>query len=171
MESEEFKDLSIRARVAYGICCLESAINYYNINHFDWTFILDVLWSYTNGNIGKWHEIMAECSPDSILEDLSYEVKGITIISIEEYEKLRTLFMQSNKVCQDIINIIFNIGTRDLYSSIVNGSPDTLKYLQQIIEIMKHNNIPLPDVEYFRKYSIHDNEGWGKEFSREDIYK
>jgi hypothetical protein len=167
---EVFKNLSIRARVAYGICCLEEAIKYYCLLESDWDFMMNLLWTYTNKNIGKWHEIMAECSPDSVLEELSYQDKGIINISIKEYEELRFLYSKSNKVCDSIINLIFEIGTRDLYSSIVNGSPDTIEYLQEIIILMQQNNIPLPDIEIFKKFPITENHGWGREFTRNAVF-
>jgi hypothetical protein len=169
MKAKEFEKISMRARVAYGICCLENAIKYYNLSHLSWTFILNVLWSYTNKNVGRWHELMSECSPDSILEELSFKEKGITHISENDYEALRLLYSNVNTVCQNIINSLFNIGTRNLYSSIVNNSPETLIYLQEIIDIMDQNNIPLPDIKPFMKFPITEEEGWGREFTREEI--
>lgn len=57
MNIQEFNKISIRGRVAYGIVCLEEAIKKYSLEHLDWDFMLKILWSYTNGNVGKWHEI------------------------------------------------------------------------------------------------------------------
>ena len=170
MNTNIFKHVSVRGRVAYGICCLESAINYYNLKHLDWSSLLHILWSYTNENVGRWHEIMAESSPDSILEDLSYFQKGNTNISMEQYNYLINIYKHSNKVIHFIINTITDIWTYDLYSSIVNNSPQTLAYLSEIISLMEQENIPLPAVESFLQFSIQENGGWGRAFTREEIF-
>lgn len=91
-------------------------------------------------------------------------------VNEKEYEHLRFLYQSSNEVINEIINKIFEIGTRDLYSSIVNGSTDTLIYLAEIEKLMRKNDIPLPDVNRLGKFSILENEGWGRAFTKEDIF-
>jgi hypothetical protein len=165
-----FRNISIRGRVAYGICCLENAIRHYNLEHLDWSFILELLWSYTDQNIGRWHEFMSECSADSILEELEFEKKGIRNISFFEYQKLRDLYLKSNPIINQIINTIVDIGTYDLYASIVNNSPKTIEYIDELIVLMDQNNILLPDIIFFQKFTINENEGWGCPFVKKDIF-
>jgi hypothetical protein len=42
--------------------------------------------------------------------------------------------------------------------------------LQEIIHLLEDNNIPLPNIKLLGNYSINENNGWGKEFRREDIF-
>lgn len=170
MNAIEFENISMRARVAFGILCLENAIKYYQLDHLNWSFINKLLWSYTNSNVGRWHEIMSEATPFGVLGETEY-LDDLDNISVEEFRQLEDLYKRSNNEINKIIDFIFNIGTRDLYAAIVNGSPDTLKYIQRIIDIMCENNIELPNVRLFDKFSINENQGWGKEFIKEDIFQ
>lgn len=161
--------ISIRARVAFGILCLENTVLFYNKVFLDWSFVYKVLWSFMKGKVGDWHYPMAEISPRSVLFDATYAEKEMEFLTEEEYNNLREVYSNSNTVINSIINLIFEIGTRDLYSSIVNESQDTIKYLQEIIHLLEENNIPLPDIKLFETYTINENDGWGREFGRDDI--
>ncbi|WP_108867402.1 hypothetical protein [Aquimarina aquimarini] len=165
----EFNDISIRGRVAYAIMCLENAIKWYKKDNLDWSFLFQLLWSFMKGNVADWHYPMAEATPRSILFDAEYSVKEMNYINREEYSKLTNLYNSSNEVIIFILNKLFEIGTRDLYSSISNNSLDTLEYLEDIIDIMNKNKIPLPEVKFFKKFSINENNGWGRELNRSDL--
>jgi hypothetical protein len=158
----DMKLISIRARVAFAILCLENAIKQSKKENLDWSFMI--------GKVGDWHYPMAESTPRSVLFDARYDEKDMDFLTEEDCIHLKEVYSNSTELIKDIINIIFEIGTRDLYSSIVNGSPDTLKYLMEIIDLMEQNNIPLPDMNLFEKSPITENEGWGREFTREDIF-
>jgi hypothetical protein len=169
MESKKFITISIRARLAYTVCCLENALAYFKLKDTEWLFVLTHLWSYTNSNVGRWHEQTAEITGRSIINDEN-SLDDLAFLSKDQFWKINAIYKKANKDVLRIIDLIFEIGTRDLYASIVNGSPDTLNYLQKIIDLMKQNNIPLPDYDLFKNYSISENEGWGREFTRDEIF-
>jgi hypothetical protein len=97
------------------------------------------------------------------LTDLEY-------LDEKDFWELNKLYKNANQVILRIIDITYYIGIKDLYSSIVDGSQDTLRYLQEIIDLMEQNNIPLPDEKLFGKFPISENEGWGREFTRDDVF-
>ncbi|AEA42353.1 hypothetical protein [Fluviicola taffensis] len=165
----EIEKISIRGRVAFGILCLEMFIKHLNYDFSKWKIIIDELWSFTNSNIGLWHEKISEMTPFSILEEIPFEKKGCECINEKKHNELQLLYKNSNAEILKIINLIFDIGTRDSYSSISNFSPDTIKYLNEIISILEQNSIQLPNEKLFINQSISENQGWGKEFSKEDI--
>jgi hypothetical protein len=166
---DKFKEVSIRGRAAYAILCLEKVITHFGLDKYDWSFILHQLWSITKSKLGSWHYPLAECTGRSIINDEEY-LDDLEFLTKERFWELNTLYKKSNSIILRIIDLIFEISTRDLYSSIVNASPDTLIYLREIIDLMEQNNISLPDVNLFKKFPFTENEGWGREFTREDIF-
>lgn len=78
---------------------------------------------------------------------------------------LKTLYQKN---CTDInlmMNIIFDMGTSELYSRLENNSPYTLMKLQEAIKIVVKNNILLICPGIFEEYSFSQENGWGKCFN------
>ena len=72
-----------------------------------------------------------------------------------------------------MIDLIFELGRKNLFVSIRDERTKSaaLPFLQSIIEIMHENNIPLPDINLFKQFAVSENNGWGREFTKEDIFK
>lgn len=168
--SKKFINISIRGRVAFAILCLEKAIAHFGFEKYDWTFILNQLWSITNTKLGSWHYPLAECTGRSIINDTEF-LDDLEFLTEEKFWELNKLYKKSNMIILRMIDLIFEISTRDLYSSISHGSPDTLNYLQEIIDLMEQNNISLPEIKLFEKFPITENDGWGREFKRAYVFK
>jgi hypothetical protein len=164
------ENISIRARVAYGILCLESLINFFQLDKNKWEFVLKELWKYTNSNVGRWHEVMSEIIPFSVCEEIDFQEKGCVIINEQTHNQLKDIYSEVNQDLLAIIDLVFEIGTRDLYSTITNKSQDTLLYIQKINTILNKYKIDPPNYRIFEKYSISENNGWGIEFTRDDIF-
>lgn len=154
--------ISIRGRMAYAICLFERLLLYYKYDEQDWLGILEKLWMYTSVKyLDDWMYEFAEWLPDSILEDALDDFEFITK---EEYEHLYKLY---NKSCLEIrlfIKIMFELGSIDLYSKLTDNSPNTLKKLEEAMDIFKTNNINIISSEPFRKYSFEERNGWGERF-------
>lgn len=169
MDAKEFGNISIRGRVAYAIFCLEKAIDHFGFDKQNWLFVLDLMWSTTNAKLGSWHYPLAECTGRSIINDEG-NLDDLEFLTKEKFWELNKLYKGSNKTILRMIDLIFEISTRDLYASIANNSPDTLNYLQEILDLMDRNNIAVPEITLFQKFSINENAGWGREFTREEIF-
>ena len=48
ISEKDFKKISIRGRVAFGICCLENAMDEYKVSGEGWNILLERLWSFTS---------------------------------------------------------------------------------------------------------------------------
>lgn len=159
---KSLEKISIRGRMAYAICLFERLLLYYKCDKQDWVEILEKLWAYTSVEyLDDWMYEFAEWLPESILEDTLDDFEFITN---EEYEHLYKLY---NKSCLEIrlfIKIIFEIGSIDLYSKLTDNSPNTLKKLQEAIDIYEANNIDIISIEPFRQYSFQERNGWGERF-------
>lgn len=161
----KIKEISIRARVGFALECLESILkkDYKQIE--DWGFLLSSLWDYTKtNNLGKWHYKTSEMIPFSVMEDIPFSEKGCEYITENEHNRLKNIYVKVDNDVLNVINLIFEIGTLDLYSSIVDYSPRTVAFLFEIIEILETKNIQPPSIERYLIYKISDNNGWGEAF-------
>ena len=165
--------LSIRARVAYAATCLELLLKKkFSSNKKEeeaWDFLLEKIWTYTQINPGTWHYTMAELTPFSIEEDLSFAEKSFDDLTYENYILLSEAYKNTAEDVKKIVDLIFEIGTLDLYTSIVNNSPRTQEMLKEILLIVKANGLDIPDLANYKRLTIDENEGWGRIFKKSDL--
>lgn len=165
----DIKNISIRGRMAYLICLFEKLLVYYNCDKGEWRRLLEKLWAYTNIRyLDDWMYELAEYMPNSILEDTIDDVEYITK---KEFEYLYKLYSKSEQEILVFLNIIYECGTCELYSKLYNHSPDTLKWLDQAIDILNKNNIDLVDIKPFEKYLFSECDGWGNCFEDKQLSK
>lgn len=166
------KDLSIRARVAYGALCLEKflKVNSVDVMSKEWSLILENIWEYTQiEKPGNWHYKMAELTPSSVEFDAPFNLKEFEYFTEEEHDHLKKTYKCVGKSTKKIIELIFEIGTLDLYSSITDCSPRTLSMLEEILNIVEDNGLRIPSIDIFKEYHITTNKGWGNSFKRSDV--
>ncbi|MES2776855.1 MAG: hypothetical protein V4722_21945 [Bacteroidota bacterium] len=171
MHSNEFRNVSIRGRMAFGIICFENALKHFDYDVEDWQMILRELWSFTEIEyIDEWLYSFAEYKASSILEDLSFSEKGFEKLTRSEYGILKKLYFNSDNLIQELTDLLFWLGTVEMYGQIVDNSPKTLEELQKIMNVMATNGIQLPQGSLFLKFSFTED-GWGKGFTREEVFE
>ena len=185
---KDFEKLSIRATVAYSICCLENALEFYNLHGEGWNILLANMWRYTELS---WQTINYVYPFDTWI-DVGYLTPARTCFqsakSLEEgfaefqermwyqstskeiYFKLRESYVGTNDVVNVLCQKIYDGGIGQTWE----GFRDTAKYLlyefQIVLSTMYANNIPLPDIEPFKIYPFksrgygRDEYGWGRTF-------
>lgn len=116
--------------------------------------------------VDEWLYKVSPLMPSSILED-QYEESNQ--LSYDQYIKLKAIYSKSSTIVFDILEFVFECGTIDLYGKIVDKSPRTIKVMNELISVMKVNEIPLPDSEIVSKFSFDENDGWGRSFTREEL--
>lgn len=159
---KSLEKISIRGRMAYAICLFERLLLHYKCDKQDWIRILEKLWAYTSVEyLDDWMYEFAEWLPDSILED---DLDDFEFITKEEYEYLYKLYKKSCVEIRLFIKIIFELGSIDLYSKLTDNSTNTLKKLEEAIDIFKANNINIISIEPFKKYLFEERNGWGERF-------
>lgn len=155
----DFKEISIRGRMAYLLCVFERLLLQYKCRKEDWKILLEKLWKYMNIEyLDDWMYELAEYMPNSVLFD-SYASDDCEFITAEEFAFLHNLY---NKSCQEIITflrIIFELGTMEIYERLVNNSSDTIKKLQEGVNIALNEGIELPDKSEFEKYKYSECDG------------
>jgi len=67
----------------------------------------------------------------------------------------------------DILNNVFYIGYEHMYSVVDSHSSNTLEYLDEVIRLMKTNNLSLPPIEKYLQLSIKEKYGWGLKVNKD----
>lgn len=166
MIEKQLKSVSVRARVSFGICCLEKALIHYGCTLEKWRFVVEKLWRYTNIKyLDDWYYEIAEWLPDSLLEDNIYHAEEFEYVTKEQFLFLSNLYKtESNQTINKIFRLVFETGTIDLYSKLENFAPNSLNSLEKIESIMKQNNIEMPPITSQANHSFNENNGWGERF-------
>lgn len=174
MKAKYFIEVSTRGRVAFSINCLENAIKYQNlkITNDCEKLLLQQLWHFTSDNIGLWEIQVGELIPYVVLEEVDYSIKDCNYFSKKVHDRLQDYYKQCDKYVLDMIDLIYELGKTNAFIVIDNNDlkEATLSILQEIIDLMLTNNILLPNIKLFEKFSMNENNGWGREFAREEIF-
>ena len=163
-----FKNISIRGRMAYLLCSFKKLLKYYNCSIDDWKIILEKLWKFTSVKyFDDWMYEIAEYLPNSIMED---SLEDVEYISEEEVVFCKQLYSNVADDIKEMIQIIFELGSCEIYGRITNSSNSTLEKLEEGVSLLKKNNITLIDVEPFKKYEFCENNGWGYPFDGKELF-
>ena len=153
-------------------------MEHYNIHGEGWNFLLKKLWWYTELSaasdpsinnclpLERWWALISELLPRR------HENKGWDMHEFrlqlyfdedlpdsKELEMLLESYQQTNQQINLLVEDVFDIGTNDLWAGIGETSPDTLRPLQELIDLMYDQQIPLPSIEPFKQYVFH-KKGW-----------
>lgn len=178
INAQQFEKISIRGCVAYGICCLENALEHYNLHGEGWNFLLKKLWWYTELSaaldstinclpLERWAYLNTNIEPGKLESFANYDefskAKNWWFIedmpTIKEYSMLKETYEGCNHVINLICKHLHQVGVSDLWAGIGNTSPNTLIPLQELINLMYEQQIPLPSIEPFKQYVFH-KPGW-----------
>lgn len=170
---DELKEISNRGRVAFAICCLESALDHFQSDKKSWKPVFDELWKFCSSDMAIWQQRCGEAIPFSVCEKIDWKIKDSRYLTKEEHDALQELYDGANVIALDIINLIHDIGTTNINVTIRNEALKmaAIPFIQSLIDLMNTNKIPLPDIKLFKKFPITDNRGWGWTFNREDLFK
>ena len=163
----DFKRVSVRGRMAYLLRIFENMLFFLKCEKEEWSWILEKLWQYTNIEyLDDWMYEIAEYMPVSVMED---NMNDIEYISKNELKKLKILYANSPREVNEMLIILYELGTIDLYSKLQDGSPNTLIKLREGIDIAMKMGVKLPDESEFEKYRYTDGNGWGEPFDGSEI--
>lgn len=169
MEEQPLKNLSIRARAAYAILCLENVLKHQGNDLAMWGLPLKKLWQITDLQfVDDWLYTTSEILPENIRDD-AYSTETFETLELNEYNQLKQLYADIDPLIEDIIEKIFKIGTAEVYAGIKDHSPRTLAPLLDVITLLENKHVPLPDPEVFNRYSMTEKDAWGDRFGREEL--
>jgi len=167
-----FDNISIIGRIAYGICCLESCILTFGFPKNEWKIVFSWLWSIDKVKyIDDWTYAAIECLPECILEFSTYD-SDWQYINEYVYKHLHKLYSNCPKKDEinEVLYCISEICGCHLYTGVTKPATDSLCVLNnELIPLLKKINVPLPNIEYFKKFTIDENHCWGANISRNMI--
>lgn len=166
MNKDDFKNISLSGRVAFGINCFENLLFSLKYNVNDWRLVLECLWEFTSIQyLDEWSGKVVEIIPDHLLEFKTYEEHDFEYLDERNFKYLYNLYQNIDEKIDFVITAIYNIGTSHAYSIIVKYGQRSLDELEILLNYMTKNDIPLPDIKPFEKFSIEENKGWGNKFN------
>lgn len=157
--TDNFNDISIRGRLAFGMTCLEKLVDNLNSDHpLLQTIVFPKIWQFTStDDLAEWEQNIRDVDPVCVLDD-------------NADSDLKTLY---DKLPKDIVSTIENvieIGTANIYGGTGDNAPMTLEPLSSVINTMTKLEVPLPDIKPFKKSIFSEFHGWGDKQTR-DFYK
>jgi hypothetical protein len=164
---EEFQDISIRGRLAYGMCCLEKMVDHFNSNNSLLTLLVfPKIWEFTSSSaLDEWERYMNEIDPVCIL-DPQATFRNFPSLNKKTFDELALLYKTLPKVITETVSDVIQIGTANIYGGTNNNSPSTSKPLNRVIKSMQTQKILLPNIATFKKAVFNEFHGWGNENQR-----
>jgi hypothetical protein len=152
----DFKHISIRGRLAFGMICLEKLVHTQNADHLLLhNIVFPKIWEFTSAHdLSEWEQMINLVDPSTVLyDDVDPDLKSL-------YQTL------SEDIVHTISNVI-EIGAGNIYGGTGDYSPYSLAPLNEVIHTMIKLQVPLPDIAPFKKSGFSEDGGWGAEHPRE----
>ena len=163
----EFADVSIRGRLAFGVCCLIKVIENRNQFKDEWTLVIERLWSFTESYMfNEWLDIAVDITPYALMDDEMLDPKEFVTLSKSQFDSLRSLYAYQNQSVLKIVDDIYDVGSTEVYGGVELDSPTTLNLLLEIFREMDELKVTYPDTSFFKKFRFKD--GFGDRFTKED---
>lgn len=169
MNKYDFKNISIRGRVAFAISCLNTYLKtkYPNI---DFSSVLDLACKITEDSdyIDSCTEAFTEIIPEYLYEFDNYEDAEFEYLSKEAYESFISIIPKDDADLNLLMHSIRDIAWEYCYVALETNAPQTYRYLDSIIDTMNKLSLSLPDIKIFKKYEFSENDGWGRHINRSE---
>ncbi|NJM79321.1 MAG: hypothetical protein HC854_06325 [Flavobacterium sp.] len=162
----KIEDLSIRARIGFAGYILDSFFMKIE-NHFEAkNIIINKIWEIPEGNdIESWLEEFVELLPDVIFEEAYNHEDPYVFLTNNQFNCIKFLYEDCEEHILQIIKLIFEIVNIHVYGKIVDNGKESLEELKKIFDFAKKASINLK-IEENNLFSIKNENGWGKTFSK-----
>ena len=83
-------------------------------------------------------------------------IKDYNYFSKKVNDRLQNYYKQCDDHILDIVDLIYELGKTNIFVVIDNNDlkEETLPLLQEIIDLMMKNNIPLPNIKLFENFML-----------------
>lgn len=160
------KKTSIRGRTAFSLSCFFVLLEKFNLDiNSKWikiyvNYIKNFLLQY---DIEKVEYYLNEIAPYSILDNHpNNDFNQYETISFNDATELKSLYENlPNEVIQ-VMNYIMEVAFGNLYGDTGEYSKITFEATLSIIDILKANNIEIPNLEKFSLSKFEEDDGWGE---------
>ncbi|OQP39789.1 hypothetical protein A4H97_16330 [Niastella yeongjuensis] len=179
MNTEIFKQISIRGRFAFGLTCVEKIIDHYRIKDALLDSVIEGFWRFTSAE--KWGEYegyLYNRDPDCVLSDFpSLKIQpekkhefGYDDISYSELESIYELYLKLPPHITGILTHLTTIANSNISAGCGEYSECTFAPTLEILAIIEDfDTIDFYKPADFLFSGFDQQSGWGDEFSKADI--
>lgn len=139
----DFKTISIRGRIAYGIMCAERYVLTMHPER-DWKSLFQVLWGISQDDVywDEWASDVIDRLPEMVLSD---DPRDWEETDPDVLERCRALYRGMPEAFDRILSGIVDIEEADAYTVVEGHGTAALESLQDVIDVMRAEGIELPD--------------------------
>lgn len=169
MSKNNYKNISIRGRIAFTIKCLQIYVNK-KYTGIDFSPVLNMASKIVDDSNFIDESAMAymEIIPEYLYEFDNYEDAEFEYISNKDFNHFKAIIPSNDSNLNQIMKSIYELTMEYCYEAMEPNAPRTIRYIRIIEDIFKQNNLPLPDISNFEKYTFESNNGWGDFIPKED---
>lgn len=161
---EQFKNISLIGRIAYGIMCAEE----YFIAKYpqkDWSIVFKKYWEVTKLDFwDNWTDEVMEYIPEYLFEFKDYKSSNFEYLTEEKYHKLVKLYQNVDNDVNIILKMVYHLANSHAYTSISGYGKESLYNLNDIILFLQQNAIELPNFKKVENFYFSYRNGWGNSF-------
>ncbi|MBI5532506.1 MAG: hypothetical protein HY898_07315 [Deltaproteobacteria bacterium] len=151
--------------MAFAIMCLEEAVLRLAQDVSWWEWLLKRLWSYTStADLDEWQENAAELIPSVVVASEDYADGGFERLTADEFTNLRELYASNDPLLGQMVDLVFEIGTLEMFGGLENGAPVSLEKLSTLVRLMAEHSLCEPEVSVVASKSFAQCHGWGSPF-------
>ena len=172
MTQTKFDNLSLLARIAYGIMSAENyVLKLYPTRN--WKPFFKKFWSITTEGVywDEWSYEIMEIIPEYLFEFDNYKDAQFEYLSENEYNFYVNLLKDTSKSLNDILMFTNHILEPYLYTEITDNYLSTIPELTKIDEILSFENIDLPDITKVASSNCNEDRGFGNSLDAKSISK
>ena len=168
---KRFDSVSMNGRMAYVIMCVESFL-VFKYPDKNWTIVSEQMWKATSENWGDWPEEYSSIIPDVFLqyeyfdeEDLGDSITETEFVMLKELYDGVTEGLENDP--SDEVNYMLNkpYEMAMVYEGTVIGDgKESIRIIDEVENILKKNDVPLPDYTKVQFSSSNELNGWGNDF-------
>ena len=156
MNSADLGNLTLLARVAFAIMCFER----YTASVYpgtDFRPAAEMMWRITDGSepldeaAYRYVDIIPECLFE-FETYAQYQANGDTKLTEEQYRLFTGILNKDDPDLDKLMQRIYDIAMEYVYTIVKPGAPETLPYLQEVIDILEFRQIGLPDPALLAAY-------------------
>lgn len=168
---KRFYSVSMNGRMAYVIMCVEAFLVSKHPKK-DWTPVSKIMWRATSENWGDWPEEYSSIIPDVILQYETYNEEDLgSSITKDDFVILMDLYSGITEGVEDDPSDDVNYMLNKPYEmamiyegTAIGDGKESIRIIEESENILKKNNIPLPDYSKVLFSSSNELNGWGNDF-------
>ena len=164
----DFRDVSLRGRIAYGIMCAES----YALSHYpqrNWRPVFEVLW-YLSKDVywDDWSSRVIDILPEYVSHDIPYNPDDFETLNEHTYETLCNLYDGMPQAWATILSNIVGMEQEYAYTVIPGCGLESVAMLKEIVSLLEAESIEPPDAKPVESMRF-EGDGRGEPFDASSL--